>query len=160
MSEMQSQLKDELAVLTEAQAKLDEAMETITPLQQQVTQSRNKLKALSVAILKELGVVVRRGRGWMLQTAELPKDGLEPATPAQAAPAEQDDNVPEWVQPAKKATKKRGAKKVTRNYSPETRIEMARRAAEMQARRKGLSKASVRKAGNKAAERRRRELGV
>lgn len=66
ISEMQSQLKDELTLLTEAQSKLDEAMETVAPLQQQVNASRRKLKTLSVEIPKKLGVIKRRGRGWVL----------------------------------------------------------------------------------------------
>src|ERR1700730_5470701 len=103
--EMQSQLKDELGLLTEAQSKLDEAMETIAPLQQQVNASRSKLKALSVAILKELNVIVRRGRGWVLDSAELPSAGA-------ATESGSNGNVPEWAEPkAKKAAKATGKQK-------------------------------------------------
>lgn len=153
ISEMQSQLKDELGLLTEAQSKLDEAMETIAPLQQQVNASRGKLKALSVAILKELNVIVRRGRGWVLDSAELP------STAAAATESGSNGNVPEWGEPkAKKATKGTGKQK--RKFSPETKIAAARRMAEMHARRAGKSKAMIAKIGREMEAKKRAELGL
>jgi hypothetical protein len=144
--EIEQNLQSELVVLTEAQSELDQAMATIAPLQGKVADAQSKVNSLMVELQQSLGVVTRRGRGYVLSLRR--------------ALAEQQESVAE---PARRGRRGRGrAKKapVKRNFSPESRIAAARRAAEMQARRKGLSRPKVRAAGEAAAQNKRRALGL
>ena len=145
--EIQEALQAELAVLTQDQSELDRAMATINPLQSKVVEAQAKVNALMVELQLSVGVVSRRGRGFVFNRLagvfNIPMERSFETRP---------------VGRSRKTTTKVTKKPVKRNFSPQTRIDAARRAAEMQARRKGLSKAKIRAAGDAAADRKRAQL--
>ena len=142
--EIEQNLQSELVVLTQAQSELDQAMATIAPLQGKVADAQSKVNSLMVELQQSLGVVTRRGRGYILSLSR-------------ALSEQKEGTTGRGRRGRKRAMKK---VRVKRNFSPESRIAAARRAAEMQARRKGLSRPKVKAAGNAAAENKRRALGA
>jgi hypothetical protein len=129
--DVQQQLQAELSVLTEAQAELDQAMANVAPLQERVNKAQEKVAVLMTELQDLLSPGSRVHRG-------RPAGSKAAAKPGRGR---------------KKAPKER-------NFTPEGRIKLARTAAEMQARRKGLAPRLVKRAGEAAAARKRAELGA
>ena len=168
--DIEQQLHAELAILTTAQSELDQAMATVAPLQLRVDESQAKVGTL----MSELQMLLN-GQPSPSSQARSTASALQP--PSQQVEAKPTANkVSRRTRPRSSATKKVSAKPIpnarAKNISPsktsstrktfsvEGRIRLARSAAEMQARKKGLSPRLVRKAGDAMEAKKRAELGV
>ncbi len=167
--DIEQQLHGELATLTTAQAELDQAMATVAPIQVRVDESQAKVAIL----MTELQTLLNGQPSPSSQTrptvtpdapprpveAEPTAKRLSPKTKPRAIASKEAS-----AKPSPNATSKKVLTSKTistgKAFSVEGRIRLARSAAEMQARKKGLSPRLVKKAGDAMEAKKRAELGA
>jgi hypothetical protein len=159
--DIEQQLHAELAILTTAQSELDQAMATVTPIQLRVDESQAKVATLMTELQTLLNVQpgppsLGRPTG---RAAAPPQSAEMELSPTKLSRKTRRGSKPSLSATSKRlsVSKKRSQKKV---FPVESRIRLARSAAEMQARKKGLSPRLVKKAGDAMEAKKRAEFGA
>ena len=168
--DIEQQLHGELATLTTAQAELDQALATVAPIQLRVDEFQAKV----VTLMTELQTLLNGQPSPSSQARPTVSAPDAPPQPVEAKPAAKRPSTktePRAIasnKPSARSSLNATSRKVLptkttsrrKTFSVEGRIRLARSAAEMQARKKGLSPRLVKKAGDAMETKKRAELGA